>query len=138
MEALPVFLSANTFHLDCTYIDYSDLERRVRGLGSNLSMIRTFTFAYHLSTIAANAPTKRPYQETLLRLRLISTAPFYAIDGTHVGVSEVRASAVAYFLKDLFLYRNLRSLAVKDVMDVASFIHRCGNSYSEITNSSSI
>jgi hypothetical protein len=129
-EALPVFLGANTFHVDCTAIELERLEGRLRSMGaSTLRMIRRYEFAYFPASSSSVAKSAERCERTLVQLRLIPSLPFYTVSGTHVGVAEVNNSGVAYFLKDIFMYRGVRSLTIRDVVDIACFVHGCGYSW---------
>ena len=40
--------------------------------------------------------------------------------------------AAAYFLEDMVSYRRIRRLAMMDVLDIASFVARCGDLHSRV------
>jgi hypothetical protein len=129
-EALPVFLGANTFRVDCTAIELERLEGRLRSMGaSTLRMIRHYEFAYFPASSSSIVRSAERCERTLVQLRLIPSPPFYTLSGTHVGVAKVNNSGVAYFLKDMFMYRGVRSLTIRDVVDIACFVHGCGYSW---------
>jgi hypothetical protein len=131
-EASSVFFGSNTFYLDCTHLDRGRLEQQVRRIGpSNLHMVRSYTFGYNLGELCNDSKSLQERDKTLLGLRLVSKVPYHTLEGLHVGVTDVKEAAVAYFLQDMFLYRNVRSLAVRDILDVAAFIHLCGHSWTE-------
>jgi hypothetical protein len=131
-EASSVFFGSNTFYLDCTHLDRGRLEQQVRRIGpSNLHMVRSYTFGYNLGELCNDSKSLQERDKTLLGLRLVSKVPYHTLEGLHVGVTDVKEAAVAYFLQDMFLYRNVRNLAVRDILDVAAFIHLCGHSWTE-------
>jgi hypothetical protein len=129
-ETLAVFLGANSFHIDCTAIELERLESRLLSMGaSTLCTIRRYKFAYFPASSSSIAKSAESCGRTLVQLRLIPSLPFYTLSGTHVGVAEVNNSGVAYFLKDMFMYRGVRSLTIRDVVDIACFVHGCGYSW---------
>jgi hypothetical protein len=131
-EASSVFFGSNTFYLDCTHLDRGRPEQQVRRIGpSNLHMVRSYTFGYNLGELCNDSKSLQERDKTLLGLRLVSKVPYHTLEGLHVGVTDVKEAAVAYFLQDMFLYRNVRNLAVRDILDVAAFIHLCGHSWTE-------
>lgn len=140
-EARPIFLSVNTFHIDCTDIDRKHLEAQIRKLGnSNLSMIRKYSFIYQHKTQLGTAGDvqsetsqsgfSRPLRHASIHLHLLSHAPFHTIGRTHDHFGEAWDSSVAYFMEDMFSYRKIRKLAMMDVVDIACFVQRCGHSWS--------
>jgi hypothetical protein len=138
-EALPVFLGANTFRIDCTAIEPERLQGRLRSIGaSTLRMIRRYEFAYFPALSSSITKSAERCERTLVQLQLVPSLPFYTVSGTHVGVAEVKNSGVAYFLKDMFMYRGVRSLTIRDVLDIACFVHGCGYSWTLTTIASEL
>jgi hypothetical protein len=132
MEASSVFFGPNTFYLDYTHLDRGRLEQQVRRIGpSNLHMVRSYTFGYDLGELCNDGKNLEEHDRTLLGLRLVSKVPYHTLEGLHVGVTDVKEAAVAYFLQDMFVYRNVRSLAIREILDIAASIHLCGYSWIE-------
>ena len=140
LEAMPILFGANTFRIDCTGIDRSQLEACTRRLSDfNLGMIRKFRFSYRhtepefpaLDTPSGERKLLRTgyQQETSIDLHFLPRSPFYMIKQIPDGTSEAydAFSGVIYFLKDLLVYRKIRRLAVVDVLDIACFVDRCGD-----------
>lgn len=140
LEAMPILFGANTFRIDCTGIDRSQLEACTRRLSDfNLGMIRKFRFSYRhtepefpaLDTPLGERKLLRTgyQQETSIDLHFLPRSPFYTIKQIPDGTSEAydAFSGVIYFLKDLLVYRRIRRLAVVDVLDIACFVDRCGD-----------
>lgn len=145
LEAMPIFFGANTFRIDCTGIDRSQLEACIRKLpDSNLGMIRKFRF-YHRHAepgfSALDTPSGEPKlsrtrcrQGTFIDLHFLSRSPFYMIKQVpeHTSVEYNPFSAVVFFLKDLLVYRRIRRLAMVDLLDIACFVDRCGDLHARV------
>lgn len=144
-EAMPIFYGANTFHIDCTEIDLHHLESRMRRLADyNLGMIRKFKFIYSHKELGFPSHRRWPTtpgslksqcrERTAITLHILHRSPFHTISMApdHVCEAPDAFGAVAYFLEDIISYRRIRRLAMMDVLDIASFVDRCGDLHSRV------
>jgi hypothetical protein len=144
-EAMSIFFGANTFRIDCTDVDRSHLETRMRKLSNfSLGLIRKFQFSYrHRELEPPSQNTRSPspkflealcQRETSIGLHILPRSPFYIVNRTphHACQASDAFSAVTYFLEDLVSHRRIRRLAMMDVLDVACFVDRCGKLHSRV------
>jgi len=142
-EAMPIFFGANTFHIDCTEIDRDHVETRVRQLADyNLGMIKRFRFIYYHKELDAPARSrwwatsrllKSQCQEcTSINLQILPRSTFHTVDRVpdHACEALDAFNAVIFFLKDMISWREIRRLAIADVLDIACFVDRCGDLHS--------
>lgn len=142
-EAMPIFFSANTFHIDCNDIDRDHLESRMRKLADfNLGMIRKFRFIYYHQELDTPAHSRwwatsrflksKCQERTSITLHIMPRSPFHTVDRVpdHACTALDAFNAVMFFLEDMLLYRKIRRLAMSDVLDIACFVDRCGDLHS--------
>jgi hypothetical protein len=142
-ETMPIFFGANTFHIDCTEIDRDHVEARMRQLADyNLGMIKKFRFIYHHKELDTPSQTRlwatsrllksRCQERTSITLQILPRSTFHAVDRVpdHACEALDAFNSVIFFLKDMISWREIRRLAIADVLDIACFVDRCGDLHS--------